>query len=64
MAPARGPEPGEAGWKETIQMHPGECTTLLVYVEEPLPGRKVLVPGATHYLRGCAADKPAAAGRE
>ena len=47
LAPARGPEPGETGWKETIQMHPGECTTLLVYVENPLPGREVEVPGVT-----------------
>ncbi|NTW58441.1 MAG: multicopper oxidase domain-containing protein, partial [Nitrospirae bacterium] len=22
---ARGPEPNELGWKETVQMHPGEC---------------------------------------
>ncbi len=47
IGPARGPEPGETGWKETVQMHPGECTTVLVYVEKPLPGRKVQVPGVT-----------------
>jgi spore coat protein A len=24
------PEPGEMGWKETVRMNPGECTTVLV----------------------------------
>jgi spore coat protein A len=27
-APARGPELEELGWKETVKMHPGECTTV------------------------------------
>ena len=26
------PEPGEMGWKETVRMNPGECTTVLVDV--------------------------------
>jgi spore coat protein A len=31
----RGPEPNETGWKETVKMHPGECTTVAVLVENP-----------------------------
>jgi spore coat protein A, manganese oxidase len=27
---ARGPEPNELGWKETVQMHPGEVITLIM----------------------------------
>jgi spore coat protein A, manganese oxidase len=34
----RGPDPGEEGWKETVKMWPGECTTVAVLVEPPLPG--------------------------
>lgn len=37
--PGRGPDPGEEGWKETFRMNPGECTTIAVLVEQPLPGR-------------------------
>jgi spore coat protein A, manganese oxidase len=33
----RGPEVGEEGWKETVKMWPGECTTVAVLVEPPLP---------------------------
>jgi spore coat protein A len=29
----RGPEPNETGWKETVRMNPGECTTVAVLVE-------------------------------
>jgi spore coat protein A len=32
---ARGPEPNETGWKETVRMNPGECTTVAVLVENP-----------------------------
>jgi len=28
--PARGPQPNEVGWKETVQMHPGEVTTVIM----------------------------------
>jgi spore coat protein A len=31
----RGPDPNETGWKETVKMHPGECTTVAVLVENP-----------------------------
>jgi spore coat protein A len=30
-----GPTPGELGWKETVRMNPGECTTIAVLVEDP-----------------------------
>ncbi|MBI4891842.1 MAG: multicopper oxidase domain-containing protein [Acidobacteria bacterium] len=36
----RGPDPGEDGWKETIKMWPGECTTIAVFVEHPMPAGK------------------------
>ncbi len=39
----RGPDPGEEGWKDTFKMNPGECTTIAVLVEHPLPGRTVSV---------------------
>jgi spore coat protein A len=34
---ARGPEPNELGWKETVQMHPGEVTTVLMRFDMPAP---------------------------
>jgi len=30
IGPARGPNPTEFGWKETVQMHPGEVTTVVM----------------------------------
>ena len=33
--PARGPEPNELGWKETVRMNPGECTTVLMKFDLP-----------------------------
>lgn len=33
----RGPDPGEEGWKETVKMWPGECTTIAVLVDDPMP---------------------------
>jgi spore coat protein A len=39
----RGPDANESGWKETIKMMPGECTTIAILVEDPLPGRTVTV---------------------
>ena len=35
--PGRGPDLGEEGWKETVKMWPGECTTVAVLVEDPMP---------------------------
>ena len=32
---ARGPEPNELGWKETVQMHPGEVTSVIMKFELP-----------------------------
>jgi spore coat protein A, manganese oxidase len=31
----RGPEINETGWKETVRMNPGECTTIAILVENP-----------------------------
>jgi spore coat protein A len=33
--PARGPQPNELGWKETVQMHPGEVTTIIMKCDLP-----------------------------
>ena len=33
--PARGPEPTELGWKETVKMHPGEVTTVIMKFNLP-----------------------------
>jgi spore coat protein A, manganese oxidase len=33
-----GPDPNEIGWKETVKMYPGTCTTVAVLVEPPLAG--------------------------
>jgi spore coat protein A len=30
-----GPDPNETGWKETVRMNPGECTTIAILVENP-----------------------------
>lgn len=32
---ARGPEPNEVGWKETVQMHPGEVTRVVMRFDLP-----------------------------
>jgi spore coat protein A, manganese oxidase len=45
----RGPDPGEEGWKETFKMNPGECITLAILVEDPLPATYA---GAPKYVRG------------
>jgi spore coat protein A len=31
----RGPDPNETGWKETVKMNPGECTTVAILAENP-----------------------------
>lgn len=35
IGPARGPSPSERGWKETVQMHPGEVTTVIMRFDLP-----------------------------
>jgi spore coat protein A len=35
IARGRGPDPNETGWKETVRMNPGECTTVAILVENP-----------------------------
>jgi spore coat protein A, manganese oxidase len=42
---ARGAEPNELGWKETVQMHPGEVTTVAFYFN--LPSVPFAVPTST-----------------
>jgi spore coat protein A, manganese oxidase len=41
---ARGPEPNECGWKETVQMHPGEVTSVIMKFD--LPAVPFTVPGS------------------
>src|SRR5262250_1003007 len=33
--PARGPDPTESGWNETVKMHPGEVTTVIMQFNLP-----------------------------
>jgi spore coat protein A len=35
LGAARGPEPTELGWKETVKMHPGEVTTIVMKFDIP-----------------------------
>ena len=30
LGPARPPDANERGWKETVRMNPGECTTVII----------------------------------
>jgi spore coat protein A len=39
--PARGPNPTELGWKDTVQMHPGEVTTVIMRFDLPRAPFKV-----------------------
>ena len=39
--PARGPEPHEQGWKDTVQMHPGEVTTVIMKFDLPKTPYKI-----------------------
>jgi spore coat protein A len=53
---ARGPEPNELGWKETVQMHPGEVTTVIMKFD--LPATPFVVPpsprtGGNEYVWHC-----------
>jgi len=48
--PARGPDPNEVGWKETVRMNPGEVTTVIMQfnaptvIPVPSPGTPITVP--------------------
>jgi spore coat protein A, manganese oxidase len=53
---ARGPETNELGWKETVQMHPGEMTTVIMKFD--LPATPFVVPpsprtGGNEYVYHC-----------
>ena len=54
--PARNPDPTELGWKETVKMHPGEVTTVVMRFD--LPSTPFLVPssprtGGAEYVWHC-----------
>jgi spore coat protein A, manganese oxidase len=54
---ARGPEPEELGWKETIKMHPGEVTSVIMKFDLPI-GLPFVVPlsprtGGNEYVYHC-----------
>jgi spore coat protein A len=56
VGPARGCEPNELGWKETVQMHPGEVTTVAFHFK--LPSVPFTVPvsprtGGNEYVWHC-----------
>jgi spore coat protein A len=51
---ARGPEPNEIGWKETVQMHPGEVTSVIMKFE--LPPVPFNVPFSNRVREGAWAD--------
>ena len=52
----RGPDPSELGWKETVKMHPGEITNILMKFD--LPSVPFTVPpsprtGGNEYVWHC-----------
>jgi spore coat protein A len=54
--PARNPDPTELGWKETVRMHPGEVTTVIMKFD--LPSVPFTVPssprtGGAEYMWHC-----------
>jgi spore coat protein A len=54
--PARGPEATELGWKETIKMHPGEVTTVIMQFNLPKVPFKIPVSprtGGHEYVWHC-----------
>jgi spore coat protein A len=53
-AAARGPEPEEWGWKETVQMHPSEVTR--VTMKFALPDVPFAVPGSPRATEGTVPD--------
>ena len=54
---AVGPQPNELGWKETVQMHPGQVTTVLMKFDLPagLPFTVAASPrtGGNEYVWHC-----------
>jgi spore coat protein A len=54
---ARGPEPDELGWKETVKMHPGEVTVVAMKFDLPTVPFTVpsspRFPGANEYVWHC-----------
>jgi len=46
----RGPELNEIGWKETVQMHPGEATTVIMKFD--LPATRSRCPRAARRQHG------------
>jgi len=50
---ARGPEPNELGWKETVQMHPGEVTSVVMKFD--LPAVPFNIPFSTRLMGGTVA---------
>lgn len=57
VGPPRGPEPNEQGWKETVRMNPGECTTVIMKFDLPtgLPFTVPVSPrtGGNEYVWHC-----------
>ncbi len=58
QGPARGPDPVEIGWKETIRMNPGEVTTMLMKFDLPkvpfnVPGSPRFGNGTNEYVYHC-----------
>jgi spore coat protein A len=56
LGPARPPDPNERGWKETVRMNPGECTTVIMKFN--LPATPFAVPpsprtGGHEYVWHC-----------
>ena len=54
--PARGPQAAELGWKETVKMHPGEVTTVIMKFDLPsVPFRVPPSPrtGGNEYVWHC-----------
>jgi spore coat protein A len=48
---ARGPEPNELGWKETVQMHPGEVISIIMKFDLPV-GLPFTVPSSPRAMAG------------
>ena len=56
QGPARGPDLNEMGWKETVRMNPGECTTVIMKFD--LPAVPFIIPpsprtGGHEYVWHC-----------
>ena len=58
IGPVRGPDPTELGWKETVRMHPGEVTTVIMRFDLPPNPPNVTMPvsprtGGYEYVWHC-----------